>query len=159
MTTTDESSAGAFPAAYGSQTPDDGAAIPAARAGRETPRKGANRDVSAGQSHGADGSASPSGRGGDAAPACGAAPAFMRHHASLAIAAYCAASDSSALRISSRTARRDHSRSAFVISMTALCPLHQADARKADRANFRRSETAFIRPGNAHQTPCLRDSR
>ena len=42
----------------------------------KTPQKGANRDVSTGQSHGAEGSESPNGRGSNAAPALGAAPAF-----------------------------------------------------------------------------------
>jgi hypothetical protein len=41
---------------------------------KETPQEGANRDVSAEQSHGAEGSASPTSRGTDGAPACGAAP-------------------------------------------------------------------------------------
>jgi hypothetical protein len=43
---------------------------------KKTPPEGANRDVSAGQSHGADGSESPPGRGTDGAPALGAAPVF-----------------------------------------------------------------------------------
>ena len=63
--------------ANGSQKPDGGAPIPAAKAGRETPPKGANRAASAGQSHGAEGSASPAGRGNNVAPASGAAPAFQ----------------------------------------------------------------------------------
>lgn len=42
----------------------------------KTPQKGANRDASTGQSHGAEGSESPNGRGSNAAPALGAAPAF-----------------------------------------------------------------------------------
>lgn len=43
---------------------------------RNTPPEGANRDASAGQSHGAAGSESPTGRGTDGAPALGAAPVF-----------------------------------------------------------------------------------
>lgn len=39
-----------------------------------TPQQGANRDASAGQSHVAEGSASPTGRGADGPTACGAAP-------------------------------------------------------------------------------------
>lgn len=62
--------------ANGSQKPDGDAAIPPARAGRETPPKGANRDASTEQSHGAAGSESPPGRGDNVAPALGAAPAF-----------------------------------------------------------------------------------
>jgi hypothetical protein len=45
-----------------------------APAARNTPPEGANRDASAGQSHGAEGSESPPGRGTDGAPALGAAP-------------------------------------------------------------------------------------
>lgn len=42
--------------------------------GQKTPQQGDNRDASAGQSHGAGGSESPTGRGRDAAPALGASP-------------------------------------------------------------------------------------
>jgi hypothetical protein len=43
---------------------------------KKTPPEGANRDASAGQSHGAGGPESPAGRGTDGAPALGAAPVF-----------------------------------------------------------------------------------
>jgi len=49
----------------------------AAEVGRKTPPKGANRDASTGQSHGAAGSDSPPGRGENVPPAIGAAPAFI----------------------------------------------------------------------------------
>lgn len=45
-------------------------------AAQNTPQQGANRDASAEQSHGAEGSESPTGRGTDGAPALGAAPVF-----------------------------------------------------------------------------------
>lgn len=67
----------AFSPANGSQKPDGAAAIPCVKAGRETPQKGANRDASAEQSHGAEGSESPTGRGDNVAPALGAAPVFI----------------------------------------------------------------------------------
>lgn len=44
---------------------------------KETPQEGANRDASAGQSHDAEGSASPAGRGTNGASARGAAPVFL----------------------------------------------------------------------------------
>lgn len=72
----DSRTAGLVPAADGSQKPNGGERVCPVRAGSETPREGANRDVSAGQSHGAGGSASPAGRGTDGAPACGVAPVF-----------------------------------------------------------------------------------
>lgn len=62
--------------ADGIQTPDGAAAIPPAKAGRQTPQNGANRDASTGQSHGAEGSESPPGRGENVTPVLGAAPAF-----------------------------------------------------------------------------------
>jgi hypothetical protein len=43
---------------------------------KKTPQQGANRDASAGQSHGAGGSESLAGRGTNGAPALGAAPVF-----------------------------------------------------------------------------------
>lgn len=46
----------------------------AAKAAQVTPQQGANRDASAEQSHVAEGSASPTGRGADGPTACGAAP-------------------------------------------------------------------------------------
>ena len=70
----------AGPASDGSQTPDGdehGGSTAPAKAGSETPQEGANRDVSAEQSPGAEGSASPTGRGENVAPACGAAPVFI----------------------------------------------------------------------------------
>ena len=41
-----------------------------------TPQEGVNRDASTGQSHGAEGSASPTGRGNNVAPARGTTPVF-----------------------------------------------------------------------------------
>lgn len=49
----------------------------AAQAAQVTPQQGANRDASAGQSHVAEGSASPAGRGADGPTACGAAPVSL----------------------------------------------------------------------------------
>ena len=68
--------AGLEPVADGSQKPNGGVRGCPAKAGIDTPQNGDNRDVSTGQSHGAEGSASPNGRGSNAAPACGASPAF-----------------------------------------------------------------------------------
>lgn len=48
----------------------------AAEAAKNTPSEGANRDASTGRSHGAEGSASPNGRGTNGAPARGYAPVF-----------------------------------------------------------------------------------
>lgn len=45
---------------------------------KDTPQQGANRDASAGQSHVAEGSASPAGRGADGPTACGAAPVSLQ---------------------------------------------------------------------------------
>lgn len=73
-------SAGVFPVDYGSQKPDDDgphSSTAPVRAGSKTPPKGANRDASTEQSHGAAGSESPPGRGTNGAPALGAAPAFI----------------------------------------------------------------------------------
>jgi hypothetical protein len=73
-------------AADGSQKPNGGMHGGSARAGSETPREGANRDASAEQSHDAEGSDSPAGRGGDAAPAVSAAPVFLQPEGAAAIA-------------------------------------------------------------------------
>ncbi len=51
-----------------------GSAVASGAASPNTPPQGANRDASAGQSHVAEGSASPTGRGADGPTACGAAP-------------------------------------------------------------------------------------
>lgn len=67
----------AGPAGDGSQKPNGdalGSGIAPARAGNEHTPQGANRDASAEQSHVAEGSASPSGRGADGPTACSAAP-------------------------------------------------------------------------------------
>jgi hypothetical protein len=67
----------AGPGGDGSQKPNgDGhrSSTAPAKAGHNTPQQGANRDASAGQSHGAVGSESPTGRGTNGAPALGAAP-------------------------------------------------------------------------------------
>lgn len=64
----------AGPAGDGSQKPDDAAAIPGAEAGSSHTPQGANRDASAEQSHVAEGSTSPTGRGADGPIAGGAAP-------------------------------------------------------------------------------------
>lgn len=74
---TNAAAAAVSPAAGGSQKPNDAAAIPRAKAGRLTPRKGANRDPSTGRSHDTGECASSAGRAENVGPACAVAPAFL----------------------------------------------------------------------------------
>jgi hypothetical protein len=52
---------------------------------QQTPQKGAYLDASKGQSHGAEGSENPNGRGSNAAPVLGAAPAFLERRGPVSV--------------------------------------------------------------------------